>query len=94
MARKYEVKITSSGLIYILITIVLSVAAINTGNNLLYIISSLLLALMAISGLYPIRSGRIEFLGKDIHASPSPHRLHGTESGSRGQTVVSPNDCS
>lgn len=50
MARKYKVKITGSGFIYIVITILISVAAINTGNNLLYIISSLLLALMALSG--------------------------------------------
>ena len=51
MARKYNVKITKSGMIYIGITVVLSVAAINTGNNLLYIISSLMLALMALSGM-------------------------------------------
>jgi len=50
MARKYNVKITSSGFTYIVITIVISVAAINTGNNLLYLISSLMLALMSISG--------------------------------------------
>ncbi|MBN2058969.1 MAG: DUF58 domain-containing protein [Deltaproteobacteria bacterium] len=51
MADKYKVKITKSGYIYIAITILISVAAINTGNNLLYIISSLMLALMALSGL-------------------------------------------
>ena len=51
MAARYRVKITTSGFIYILITIVLSVAAINTGNNLLYLISSLMLALMALSGM-------------------------------------------
>lgn len=50
MARRYTVKITASGYIYIVVTILISVAAINTGNNLLYIISSLMLALMAISG--------------------------------------------
>ena len=50
MAKKYKVKITRSGFIYIVITILVSVAAINTGNNLLYIISSLMLALMALSG--------------------------------------------
>ncbi|MFC1534893.1 DUF58 domain-containing protein [Thermodesulfobacteriota bacterium] len=50
MASKYKVKITGPGYIYIIITIAVSVAAINTGNNLLYIISSLMLALMALSG--------------------------------------------
>lgn len=51
MNRKYHVKITRSGFIYILVTIFLSVAAINTGNNLLYLISSLMLALMTLSGI-------------------------------------------
>lgn len=50
MARRYTVRITVSGYIYIIVTILISVAAINTGNNLLYVISSLMLALMAISG--------------------------------------------
>ena len=46
----YRVKITRSGLIYILITIILGVGAANTGNNLLYIMASLMLALMLLSG--------------------------------------------
>lgn len=50
-SRRYQVKITRSGYIYIAVTIFLSVAAINTGNNLLYLISSLMLALMALSGV-------------------------------------------
>ncbi len=50
MAGRYRVKITRPGFVYIAITILISVAAINTGNNLLYIISSLMLALMALSG--------------------------------------------
>lgn len=50
MSRRYQVKITASGYTYIVVTILISVAAINTGNNLLYIISSLMLALMAVSG--------------------------------------------
>jgi uncharacterized protein (DUF58 family) len=51
MAQRYRVRITPSGYIYIVVTIILSVGAVNTGNNLLYIMSSLLLALMAISGM-------------------------------------------
>lgn len=50
MARRYTVRITGSGYIYIIVTTLISVAAINTGNNLLYIVSSLMLALMAVSG--------------------------------------------
>ena len=49
--KGYRVKVTSSGYIYIIITIVLSVGAVNTGNNLLYLMTSLMLALMLLSGL-------------------------------------------
>jgi uncharacterized protein (DUF58 family) len=54
MERQYRVKISRSGHIYILFTILLSVAALNTGNNLLYILSSLMLSLMAVSGVTSI----------------------------------------
>ena len=47
----YNVNITKSGYIYIIITILISVGAVNTGNNLLYLMSSLMLALMALSGI-------------------------------------------
>ncbi|MBW1802999.1 MAG: DUF58 domain-containing protein, partial [Deltaproteobacteria bacterium] len=50
MRNRYRVKITPSGYVYILITIVLSLGAANTGNNLLYLMTSLMLALMAMSG--------------------------------------------
>jgi uncharacterized protein (DUF58 family) len=48
--RKYYVRITTPGYIYIVITIVLSVGAVNTANNLLHIVASSLLALMLLSG--------------------------------------------
>ena len=65
--KKYQVKITRPGFIYIVITILISVAAINTGNNLLYIISSLLLALMALSGAASLLN--LSFM--DISMEPS-----------------------
>jgi uncharacterized protein (DUF58 family) len=49
--RRYRVRITPSGYVFIVITIILSVGAVNTGNNLLYLLSSLLLGLMILSGL-------------------------------------------
>lgn len=64
MTRRYIVKITHSGYIYIVVTILISVAAINTGNNLLYIISSLMLALMAISGAASLLN--LFFIGIDL----------------------------
>ncbi|MFH1491100.1 MAG: DUF58 domain-containing protein [Pseudomonadota bacterium] len=49
--KRYRVKIAPSGYVFIIITIVLGVGAVNTGNNLLYLLTSLLLALMALSGV-------------------------------------------
>jgi uncharacterized protein (DUF58 family) len=48
-AMDYEV--TRAGMIYILITVVIGIAAINTGNNLLYVIVSALLAAIIVSGI-------------------------------------------
>jgi len=52
--RKYRVKITPSGYVFILITILLSIGAANTGNNLLYLITSALLGVMLASGVSSI----------------------------------------
>jgi uncharacterized protein (DUF58 family) len=48
-AMDYDV--TRPGLIYILISVVIGIAAINTGNNLLYIIVSALLSAILVSGI-------------------------------------------
>ncbi|MGC2245264.1 MAG: DUF58 domain-containing protein [Terriglobales bacterium] len=48
-AMDYEV--TRAGTIYILITVVIGIAAINTGNNLLYVVVSALLAAIIVSGI-------------------------------------------
>ncbi|WP_461829799.1 DUF58 domain-containing protein [Aquifex sp.] len=45
-----KVKVNRAGKLFILLTILLGIAAVNTGNNLLYIIVSLLLATMLLSG--------------------------------------------
>ncbi len=46
------IKITRAGYIYIFLTICLGFAAINTGNNLVYLITSALLGFMGISGFF------------------------------------------
>ena len=48
-AMDYDV--TRAGLIYILISVVIGIAAINTGNNLLYIIVAALLSAIVVSGI-------------------------------------------
>jgi uncharacterized protein (DUF58 family) len=51
MSLRYRVKITRGGYIYIVLTVVMAVGGVNTGNNLLYLISSVMLAGMLVSGL-------------------------------------------
>ncbi len=48
-AMDYEV--TRAGMIYILISVVIGIAAINTGNNLLYVIVAALLSAIMVSGI-------------------------------------------
>ena len=43
--------VTRIGVVYVLVTIVIGIAALNTGNNLLYIIVAAMLAAMLISGI-------------------------------------------
>ncbi len=58
------IKITKSGYIFIFTTIFIGFAAINTGNNLLYLITSCLLGFMGISGFFGKRN--IEFLNINL----------------------------
>ena len=48
-AMDYDV--TRAGMIYILISVVIGIAAINTGNNLLYVIVASLLSAIMVSGI-------------------------------------------
>ncbi len=46
------IKITKAGWIYIILTIFLGIAAVNTGNNLLFFIVSAFLSFMGVSGFF------------------------------------------
>ena len=46
------IKITKTGWIYIVLTIVVGFAAVNTANNLIYILASALLSYMLVSGIF------------------------------------------
>ncbi len=48
-ALDYDV--TRAGIVYILITVIIGVAAINTGNNLLYVVVASLISAIAVSGV-------------------------------------------
>jgi uncharacterized protein (DUF58 family) len=81
LKKRYRVKITRWGYIYILITIIISLGAANTSNNLLYLLAAALLAIMLISGL----SSMVNITGLKINihppqeafaATPAPFRIN------------------
>ncbi len=57
-ARFERVRITRVGVGYVLVTLVVGVAAANTGNNALYLVEATLLGLLAISGFVSRRNLR------------------------------------
>ncbi len=64
---RYRVKVTKAGTIYVALTLVLGVAAVNTGSSLLYLILSVMLSAMALSGL----SSLVNLLGIEVRARPA-----------------------
>jgi uncharacterized protein (DUF58 family) len=66
-----RVRITKVGLWYILTTLVIGVAAANTGNNALYLVEAVMLGLLAISGLASKRN--LSRLVLDFGAAPEVH---------------------
>jgi uncharacterized protein (DUF58 family) len=51
MKKRYRVRVNRSGIIFIGITVFFGVAAVNTANNLLYLVVSSMLSFMLVSGL-------------------------------------------
>lgn len=74
-----KVKINRSGSIFIGATIFLGVAAANTGNNLLYIVVSSMLAMMLISGISSI----LNIKGIEVRLIPPPEVYAGSKSSFR-----------
>lgn len=62
-AMDYDV--TRAGLIYILISVVIGIAAINTGNNLLYVVVAALLSAILVSGV--ASAWVLKGLALDVH---------------------------
>jgi uncharacterized protein (DUF58 family) len=50
------IKINSAGWLYIVLTILIGFSAVNTGNNLIYILASALLSYMLVSGAFGRRN--------------------------------------
>src|SRR5579862_8595192 len=50
MRESFDYNVTRAGIVYSLVTLVIAIAALNTGNNLLYIVVAAMLAAILVSG--------------------------------------------
>src|SRR5579863_8018389 len=51
LREHFDYDVTRGGIVYVLVTIVIAIAALNTGNNLLYIVVAAMLAAILVSGV-------------------------------------------
>jgi uncharacterized protein (DUF58 family) len=51
LRETFNYEVTRAGVVYVLVTLVIGIAALNTGNNLLYIVVAAMLAAILVSGL-------------------------------------------
>ena len=51
MRESFDYDVTRAGIVYMLVTLVIGIAALNTGNNLLYIVVAAMLAAILVSGI-------------------------------------------
>src|SRR5262249_73803 len=50
LRESFDYDVTRAGVVYVLVTLVIGIAALNTGNNLLYIVVAAMLAAILVSG--------------------------------------------
>src|SRR5262249_19993259 len=50
LRESFDYDVTRAGIVYVLVTVVIGIAALNTGNNLLYIVVAAMLAAIVVSG--------------------------------------------
>jgi hypothetical protein len=72
MVQRYRVRVNRAGIFFTGVTIFLGVSAVNTSNNLLYLVVSFLLSFMLLSGmlsLYNLRGLSLELVPpKEVYA--------------------------
>lgn len=51
LRQSFHYDVTKAGVVYVLVTLVIGIAALNTGNNLLYIVVAAMLAAILVSGI-------------------------------------------
>jgi uncharacterized protein (DUF58 family) len=64
LRESFDYDITKAGIIYVLVTLVIAIAALNTGNNLLYIVVAAMLAAILVSGY--VSAWGLRYLELDI----------------------------
>jgi uncharacterized protein (DUF58 family) len=69
------IRINKSGYLYIALTVIIGFSAVNTGNNLVYLIASALLSFMLVSGLF----GRNNLRNLDVEVVFPEEVFAGTE---------------
>lgn len=65
LRESFDYDVTRAGIIYVLATLVIGIAALNTGNNLLYIVVAAMLAAIVVSGY--VSALVLRYLELDIH---------------------------
>src|SRR5215469_9039995 len=63
--ESFDYEVTRAGIVYVLVTLVIAIAALNTGNNLLYIVVAAMLAAIVVSGY--ASPWVLRYLELDIH---------------------------
>ena len=65
LRESFDYDVTRAGIVYVLVTLVIGIAALNTGNNLLYIVVAAMLAAIIVSGY--VSAWVLRNLELDIH---------------------------
>jgi uncharacterized protein (DUF58 family) len=64
LREHFDYDVTRAGIVYILVTLVIGIAALNTGNNLLYIVVAAMLAAILVSGY--VSAWMLRYLELDV----------------------------
>ncbi|MGB8324235.1 MAG: hypothetical protein WCE52_14850, partial [Candidatus Acidiferrum sp.] len=65
LRESFDYDVTRVGIVYALVTLVIGIAALNTGNNLLYIVVAAMLAAILVSGV--VSAWVLRWLELDVH---------------------------
>lgn len=63
--ESFDYDVTRAGILYVLVTLVIGIAALNTGNNLLYIVVAAMLAAVVVSGFFS--AWVLRYIELDMH---------------------------